>query len=215
MYVSIPQESSTSVSLCYRRNKRRTVLYRLQRTNNQYSNSCYVSKRKYSVVGIGSIGVVVATIVLASGCATTKPKQTMLTTSARGVILPGHHFGDVELRKPSCEKPHDQFLVHGIHAGPEIQIGATAIDVVKLPVWGVSVPVYQRHRSASVLVALTVVGEGPEHLSASIPAGQVALFGGDTLPVRVKVLGSGAATHRFEFNIHITGSCGTSFTASS
>src|SRR5262249_7614856 len=64
------------------------------------------------------------------------------TISGRGVILAGQWFTDVTLPIPHCDAP-DEFLVTGVYVGPEIVIGSTAADVVQLPRWGVSVPVYQ------------------------------------------------------------------------
>ena len=133
-----------------------------------------------------------------------------ITTSARGVILAGQTYTDVELCVPMCAKG-EEFLVQGVHVGPEIEIGATSLTVQYLPKWGISVPVYQRYSTvASQQVALTAIAPGAQHVSASIPAGQSWAMPGP-LRVRIQLLSGGPAQHRFEFNIHITGVCGEPF----
>jgi hypothetical protein len=82
------------------------------------------------------------------------------------------------------------------------------MDVVNLPNWAASVPVFQRFTSGSTQVAFTVLGQGPEHVSATLPAGQ-SIGGFEPLIVRISLLGGTPASHRFEFNVHVTGSCGT------
>jgi hypothetical protein len=74
----------------------------------------------------------------------------------------------------------------------------------------VSVPVYQFSRGGSaVQVPLTAIGEGPEAVSASIPGGQRVL--GSLVRAQIVLLGHETATRRFEFNVHVTGSCGPGF----
>ncbi|RKH65876.1 hypothetical protein D7V93_05280 [Corallococcus llansteffanensis] len=128
------------------------------------------------------------------------------------MILVGQTSVEVELCLPDCAR-RTEFLVQGVHVGPEIVIGGTSIDVVNLPRWGVSVPVYELHPSAALQVALTALGQGAEHISATIPAGQSIgpISGAATLPVHITLLGGTPATHRFEFNVHVTGVCGTPF----
>lgn len=133
-----------------------------------------------------------------------------ITTSARGVILTGQNYVDVELCLPRCPKG-EEFLVQGVHVGPEIETGATSQTVQYLQLWGVSVPVYQRYANGgSLKVSLTAISAGPQHVWASIPAGQSWPFPGP-LPVRIFLLSGGPAQHRFEFNIHITGIYGEPF----
>jgi hypothetical protein len=105
-------------------------------------------------------------------------------------------------------------LVQGVHVGPEIIIGATSISVINLPKWAVSVPVYQLFPSAQIEVALTALSQGAEQVSATLPAGQSIgpLAGSASIPVRISLLGGVTATHRFEFNVHLTGTCGVAFT---
>ena len=141
---------------------------------------------------------------------TLKGASAPITTSARGVILPGQSYVDVELCVPTCPRGED-FLVQGVHVGPEIEIGATSLTVQHLPRWGISVPVYQRYSTAAnQKVALTAIAAGAQHVSASIPAGQSWAFPG-SLIVRIQLLSGGPAQHRFEFNLHITGACGEPF----
>lgn len=134
-----------------------------------------------------------------------------ITTSARGVILTGQQYVDVDFCLPTCAKG-EEFLVQGVHVGPEIEVGATSLTVQYLPLWGISVPVYQHSASgaATLKVALTAISPGPRHVWASIPAGQAWALPGK-LPVRISLLSGGPAQHRFEFNIHITGVCGEPF----
>lgn len=135
-----------------------------------------------------------------------------VTISARGVILVGQSFVDINICLPKC--PRKMFLVQGIHVGPEVVIGATSIDIIKLPKWAVSVPVYQLFPSAQIQVALTALSQGAEHVSATLPAGQSIgpSAGSASIPVRITLLGGVTATHRFEFNVHLTGVCGVAFT---
>ena len=145
-----------------------------------------------------------------SGCSSLLCNCPDITTSGRGVILAGTSFVDVDLPLPNCGS--DEFLVHGVQVGPEVNVGATQSSVVNLPRWAVSVPVYQRHTGGSAKVSFNVLGEGPVHLSASLPAGQAIPHPNpSTLPVRISILGGATATHRFEFNIHVAGSCGRAF----
>lgn len=95
-----------------------------------------------------------------------------ITTSARGVILTGQNYVDVELCFPRCPRG-EEFLVQGVHVGPEIETGSTSLTVQYLHLWGISVPVYQRYAiGGSLKVALTAVSAGPQHVWVSIPAGQ-------------------------------------------
>ena len=136
------------------------------------------------------------------------PQPKWETLSGRGVILVGGSFADVSLDAPACPENAKEFLVLGMHVNPEVVIGATSTDVVNLPKWAASVPVFQRFTNGSqVQVALTVLANGPEHISATLPAGQ-SIGGFDPLVVRITVLGGTPASHRFEFNVHVTGACG-------
>jgi hypothetical protein len=65
-----------------------------------------------------------------------------LTTSARGVILQGQLSTVVNLTVPGCSRGED-FLVKGVHVGPEVSVGNTNVEVVQLPRWAVEVPLYQ------------------------------------------------------------------------
>jgi hypothetical protein len=133
-----------------------------------------------------------------------------MTTSARAVILPGQTFVNVDICLPECQK--GEFMVQGVHVGPEVAIGNTAADVVHLPRWAVTVPVYQSHAGGAVQVALTAQSPGAEHVSATLPAGQGTSGAGiHSIPVTITLLGGVAATHRFEFNVHVTGVCGVPF----
>ena len=118
-----------------------------------------------------------------------------VTTSARGVIFVGQTFVEVNICLPSCSS-RLEFLVQSIHVGPEVIIGATSIDVINLPRWAVSVPVYQLYPGAEEQVALTALAQGAEHITASIPAGQTVgpIAGSGSIPVRITLLGGAPAT---------------------
>jgi len=128
------------------------------------------------------------------------------TLSGRGVILEGGSFVDVSLNVPACPRNKDP-LVLGLHVSPEVIGGASSLDVVNLPKWAASVYLYQRYTGASISVPLTVLGQGPEHISANLPAGQS--IDSSPLVVRINLLGGTPASHRFDFNVHVTGACGT------
>lgn len=133
-----------------------------------------------------------------------------VTTSTRAVLLPGQNWTDLDVCLPECHRG-SEFLVQAVHVGPEIMIGATGHDVVQLPPWGISIPVYQQHQGAAVQVAFTALSPGPHHLSATLPAGQSTSPGGRNLRMRIMLLGGIAAPRRFEFNVHITGTCEAPF----
>ena len=99
-----------------------------------------------------------------------------------------------------------------MHVAPEVVTGATYIDVVNLPQWAETLFVYQLHSSSGgTRVPLNVLGNGHEHLSAELPAGQRILDPNTSIGGRITLLGGPAASHRFEFNIHVTGSCGSGY----
>ncbi|MEA3357268.1 MAG: hypothetical protein U9Q67_02440 [Patescibacteria group bacterium] len=142
---------------------------------------------------------------------TSSNEENLWTTSARGVILTGKSFTDLDFSLPACPSGKEP-LVLGVHVGPEVNVGATSQDVVNLPHWAVSVPVYQRFSSGSIKVSLTALALGPEHISISLPAGQTVISP-NQLKARISLLGGVTASHRFEFNVHISGTCGTAFIA--
>ncbi len=132
-----------------------------------------------------------------------------MTTSKRGVILAGETFTQVSLEVPTCPEGTN-FLVTDVYVGPEVIIGATSTNVVQLENWAISVPVYQYFAFGANQVALTALGNGPQAVSASIPAGQRIL--GSPISAAIIILGGGTAPARFEFNVHLTGFCGIGFT---
>ncbi len=132
-----------------------------------------------------------------------------VTTSATGVIPAGEIFTNVSLMAPNCPAGTG-FLVTDVYAGPEVLVGATSINVVQLQKWAISVPVYQFSSGGTAQVALTALGNGPQAVSASIPAGQQII--GSPIPATILILGGGTAPQRFEFNVHLTGFCGVGFT---
>jgi hypothetical protein len=120
----------------------------------------------------------------------------------------------VELSVPTCEQSNE-FLVQAVYVGPEVESGATSIEVVNLPKWAVSVPVYQQYNTGvQIKVSLTALGDGPEHVSAKLPAGQSILSNSSNLIVRIILLGGSPASHRFEFKVHVTGFHGKAFISS-
>jgi len=134
-----------------------------------------------------------------------------ITMSGRGVIDVGESGTEVKISLPKCPRGK-KFLFQGVHVAPEVCIGNTSKDVINLPRWAVSVPTYQVWPTGQIQVAFTVLSEGTQHVSAVLPAGQSIGPIADSIPVRIALLGGVTATHRFEFNIHLTGVCGTPFT---
>jgi hypothetical protein len=135
-----------------------------------------------------------------------------ITTSKRAVLFPGDIRATMEFDRPSCPYPNG-FLVTGIHAAPDFDVGNTNADVVKLGKWGVIVATYQVSNAgggtAAQKVSFNVIGNGPEHLNAVLPAGQVW---SDPSPLIAEVWLIGYyAPARFEFSVHITGRCGAPF----
>ena len=132
-----------------------------------------------------------------------------ITTSARAVILQGEGYTTAEAAIPACPAGN-KFLVNGLHVGPEILIGATSIDVTQLPKWGASLWIYQKASWGAFAVPLNLLGDGPQHLSVTLPSGQSSEFT-TTLTTYIVLLGGVTAPKRFEFNVHITGYCGAQF----
>jgi hypothetical protein len=128
----------------------------------------------------------------------------------RGVILAGETLTNVPLVVPTCPEGTN-FLVTDVYVGPEVLVGATSINVVQLQNWAISVPVYQYSDGGALQVALTALGNGPQAISASIPAGQ-RILGSSSVSAYIIILGGGTAPARFEFNVHLTGFCGSGFT---
>ena len=142
--------------------------------------------------------------------------RNLITTSDRAVLFAGDTFQTASLYVPSCS-PGTKFMVTNVQVGLETLGGSTASDVVTLGKWAVNVGTRQEFSSGagglagSVPVGLVVMGDGPQHASASIPAGQSVLLPGGALDVVVKLLGGTTAAGRYEFLIHVTGGCGTPF----
>jgi len=134
-----------------------------------------------------------------------------VTTSKKAVIQPGETLTDFEMLVPTCPEGTN-FLVTDVYVGPGVVGGATSIDVLQLQNWAISVPVYQYFAFGANQVALTALGNGPQAVSASIPAGQRILS--SPISVRIIILGGGTAPVRFEFNVHLTGFCGVGYTLS-
>jgi len=172
------------------------------------------NKRWFSVFG-SVLALIISTMLSeawAGPIGSNGDKSNWITISGRGVLLIGQHATDVQLRIPGCPA-NTEFLVLGLDVGPEVNIGATMIDVVNLGQWAASVPVYQRGRTGAVQVALTALGQGPEHVSTTLPSGQ-SINRGTTIPVTIRLLGGPplvTASRRFEFNVHVTGACGHAF----
>ena len=136
--------------------------------------------------------------------------MAQLTTSARGVILQNQLSTVVNLPVPGCRAGED-FLVKGIHVGPEASVGNTNVDVVHLPRWAVEVPVYQGAAGGTtqLLVPLVGIGQGAEHVNVALPAGQGLLSPQPAaVEVKISLLGGTPAQRRFEFNVHLWGECG-------
>ena len=132
-----------------------------------------------------------------------------ITLSGRAVILQGETFDTVSFPTPACPAG-SQFLILGLQVGPEFIIGSTGTDVVNLGKWGAAVAVSQRSTGGAVTIPFTLLADGPVSVSGQLPAGQKSL-GSTSVSVRVSLLGGVPAAYRFEFNVHVTGACGTPY----
>jgi hypothetical protein len=137
-----------------------------------------------------------------------KDVPASIATSARAVILAGQSGTTAEAAVPACPGS-TKFLVNGLRVAPEIILGVTGNDVTQLPHWGVSLWLWQKTSWGGFAVPLNLLGNGPQHLSVTLPAGQHPES--TTLTTYIVLLGGVTASRRFEFNVHITGYCGTQF----
>lgn len=142
------------------------------------------------------------------------PQQGWMTLSGRVVILSGGKSDTIEFEMPECPD-NLEVLVLGVYVGPEVSVGNTNRDVLELPNWAVSVPLYQRYSGSGtthIKVPFTLLAKGPEHVSAMLPSGQgLGVLMGD-LPVTITLLGGVSASRRFEFNVHLIYSYGKAST---
>jgi hypothetical protein len=135
-------------------------------------------------------------------------RRNRVTTSSGGVIPFGQTSTSVTLVVPTCPAGTN-FLVTDVYAGPEVLNGSTPTDVVQLQNWAISVPVCRFISGSCLLFPLTALGNGPQAVSASIPAGQ--RIAEPPLVATILILGGGTAPVRFEFNVHLAGFCGVGF----
>jgi hypothetical protein len=132
------------------------------------------------------------------------PASVLQTFSSVAVIDPPFGSAFLLMNLPSCGSGQ-AWLLRSVQVSPEIETGTTAEDLPQLPPWGASFHVFQNGPSGSSIGRpVTLIGAGPTHLSTSIDGGQP--FGGY---VEVKLLGQATTTVRFQFNLHVTGQCGT------
>ena len=150
------------------------------------------------------------------GNADAVPMIVERTTSGQVVLLPGDQSETAQFPVPACPTG-SQFLVTGLIAAPETEVGNTGNDVVNLGRWVAKVAVYQCYASTTCIqVPLTVLGNGPQHVAQRLEAGQAL---GNTPPanplfVTVQTLPVSAPnTARQQFNVHVTGICGVPFVA--
>lgn len=122
------------------------------------------------------------------------------TFSQRAVILPGQSQANIEFNLPAGPRGEEWLVVHA-HAAPEVMIGNTMNDIVNLGKWAVNIPVVQRYTAAGITVPFVLLSEGPRHVAAFLPAGQPPV---QPFIVTVKLLPGVPASHRFEFNVHVT-----------
>lgn len=107
---------------------------------------------------------------------------------------------------PTCPAGTD-FLITAVNAAPDF-FGNTSI--AQLGLWSVRVNVVQRISGGAGSKPILLYGNGPQHLSVTLPAGQPAFFPG-SVEVLVASL-SGPLPATFIFTIHVSGYCGVAFT---
>jgi hypothetical protein len=134
-------------------------------------------------------------------------KDTRITTST-SVIIPANGVSQsVSPPIPACPGG-TEFLVTSVTAAPDFFGNA---NILQLPAWGVRVNVIQKFSGGAIAQPILLYGNGPQHLSATLPAGQPTFF--DAAPdVIVKIL-TGPSPAGFTFIIHVSGYCGVAFVA--
>jgi hypothetical protein len=135
-------------------------------------------------------------------------KPEPITVSGEIVVVAGDQVESTTLTGPSCDQ--DQLLITHLHVAPSVETGNTLNDVVNLGDWAAYVEVFQSSAISVTKIPLTVLGNGPQHLSATLPAGQQTFLGNPDIFVEVRILG-GVATHRFNFDVHVTAVCGEAY----
>lgn len=163
--------------------------------------------RAFSAVLVLLVGLAVMPPAAWAGPTTKVNKYN--TTSGYGVIPGGQKEASVTLALPTCPTG-TQILVTHVLVAPVAGAGNTLNDVVNLGRWSVSVPVRQQTSGGSSNVPVTLFGNGPQTLTAELPAGQGVL--GSNLQVMINLLPFSAAnTLRHEFSVHVTTACGIAF----
>jgi hypothetical protein len=166
--------------------------------------------RTLSAAGVAAVGYLVFQASAFAGPTTKINKHN--TTSGSGVILPGEKLVSFQVASPSCPAGED-VLITGAVAAPAVGVGNLANDVVNLGRWAVTLSTTQRVTGGVGLVPLVMHGNGPDTVSVSLPAGQLAaVTGTQGLPVTVNLLPFSAANNfRHEFAVHITTACGIAY----
>ncbi|MGH9868432.1 MAG: hypothetical protein ACREAA_09760 [Candidatus Polarisedimenticolia bacterium] len=149
------------------------------------------------------LGLSLVSLIPAAVAAAPPSTSVLQTFSSAAVIDPPFGAAFLQMNIPTCGSGQVWLLKH-VQVSPGIENGSTAQDLPQLPPWGASFHVFQNAAQAGAARPVTLIGGGPTHLSTSIEGGQH--FGGY---VEIKLLGQATATARFEFNVHVTGQCGT------
>lgn len=129
-------------------------------------------------------------------------RDTRVTTSTSATIQAGSNSAQVFPVLPTCPNG-TAFLITAVNVAPDFFGNA---DILALPAWGVRVNVAQQSNGGAGSRPILLYGNGAQHLSVTLPAGQPSFF-----DVIVQIL-NGSAPAQFTFIIHISGYCGTAFT---
>lgn len=103
---------------------------------------------------------------------------------------------------PACPAG-TQYLVNSAYAVPDFTRGGTR--VAELPQWAVNIPVYQASQFGSTKIPITLIGQGFQSPSVTLPAGQWAEFG---VVAELWLVGGTPATFDTLFYVHVSGYCG-------
>jgi hypothetical protein len=130
-------------------------------------------------------------------------RDTRMTTSLALTIGAGQNSAEGQQIVPTCP-PGTEFLVTAVTAAPDFFGNA---NMLLLPSWGVRVNVAQKSSGGASSKPILLYGNGPQHVSVTLPAGQPSFF-----DVIVQIL-NGPSPAGFTFVIHSSGYCGVASVA--
>ena len=128
-----------------------------------------------------------------------------MTASSSSVIPAGGTFVQSFAAIPICPNG-TQFLITAVNAAPDFFSNQS---VAQLGLWGVRVNVVQTNSGGATSKPILLYGNGPQHLSVTLPAGQPP-FNAGSAEVIVKSI-SGPVPVDFAFILHLSGYCGVPF----